>query len=85
MAKQNPPPLEFPHWLQPCEQCDADTTSKILYMQAGLGNACAICGKLRRGRPYISKADLAALAATGTIKTLKPPRAKGGKHVSRIY
>jgi len=71
-----PPPLEFPLWQQHCTQCGKSTGSKVLIMQAGLGNACAGCGKLRKGRPYLSKADLKA-AASHTINTLKPFRAKG--------
>jgi hypothetical protein len=80
--KNRPPPLEFPRWLQPCEQCGQKTASKVLSMQAGLGNACAVCGRLRRGRPYLSKADLAA-AAQGTIQTLKPARAKGENDLAK--
>jgi len=76
------PPVELPHWKQPCEQCKADTPTKVLFMKAGLGNACAVCGRLRPFRPYIKKADIAA--AQGNINTLKPWRAKGGNHAARI-
>jgi len=82
-AENRPPPVDFPQWLQPCEQCGQDTASKVLSMKAGHGNACANCGRLRRGRPYLSKADLAA-AAQFTIKTLKLARADGGKHAARL-
>ena len=53
------PPVEQPNWKQPCEQCKANTPTKVLFMKAALGNACAVCGRFCRGRPYISKATLA--------------------------
>lgn len=37
-------------------------------MRAGLGNACAACGRLRRGKPYLSKVE---------FQTLKPDTAQG--------
>jgi hypothetical protein len=74
-AENRRPPIDFPLWLQPCEQCGQETASKVLDIKAGLGNTCAICGRLRRGKPYLSKVDLAA-AAQGTLNTLKPDRAK---------
>jgi len=77
------PPVELPHWKQPCEQCGQDTPSKVLFMKAGLGNACAVCGRLRRGRPYISKAALAE-AAQSTLNALKPLRAKGGNDLAKF-
>jgi len=58
-SKNRLPPVELPHWKQPCEQCKADTPTKVLFMNAGLGTACAVCGRLRPFRPYISKATLA--------------------------
>jgi hypothetical protein len=67
------PPLELPDYRQPCEQCEADTPTKVFFMKAGLGNACAVCGRLRRGKPYLSKAE---------FQTLKPESAKGGCHAS---
>lgn len=54
----------------PCDQCERDTPTKILFMQTGLGNACGVCGRLRRGKPYLSKAE---------FQTLKPDAAKGGR------
>lgn len=71
------PPVELPKWKQPCEQCLQDTPTKVLFMKAGLGNACAVCGRLRPFRPYIKKADLAA-AVQQTIQTLRSARTEGG-------
>lgn len=59
-VKNHLPPVELPNWKQPCEQCKADTPTKVVFMKAGLGNACAVCGRLRPFLPYISKAALAA-------------------------
>ena len=70
------PPVELPNWKQPCEQCKANTPTKVLFMKAGLGNACAVCGRLRPFRPYIKKADLAA--AQQTMNALRPLPAEGG-------
>jgi len=39
-------------------------------MQAGLGNACAVCGRFRRGKPYLSNTEFNKLrleAAKGKI------------------
>lgn len=63
------PPLQLPDWKQPCDHCEKDTGTKIKFMLAGLGNACAVCGRLRRGKPYLSKAE---------FKALKPEPAQGG-------
>ena len=82
-AENHLPPVELPDWKQPCEQCKAGTPTKVLFMKAGLGNACAVCGRLRPFRPYLSKADL-AVAIQGNLSTLKPWRAKGGNHAARI-
>ncbi len=66
------PPADFPYLLAYCDQCERETPTKILFMKAGLGNACASCGRLRRGKPYLSKVE---------FKTLKPNlSAKGGEH-----
>jgi len=66
-------PLYLPSLIAPCDQCERDTGTKILFMRQGLGNACAICGRLRRGKPYLSKAE---------FKTLRPESesAQGGSH-----
>ena len=64
-------PLNLPGMIAPCDQCDRDTPTKILFMRAGLGNACAVCGRLRRGKPYLSQVE---------FQTLKPDAAKGGTH-----
>jgi hypothetical protein len=61
--------LSLPSMIAFCEQCDRNTPTKILFMRAGYGNACAACGRLRRGKPYLSKAE---------FQTLKPDAAKGG-------
>ncbi len=62
--------LHLPNFVQPCDHCEKDTGTKIKFMKAGYGNACACCGRLRRGKPYLSKAE---------FKTLKPnDAAKGG-------
>lgn len=63
--------VDLPSMIVPCDQCDRDTPTKILFMRAGLGNACAVCGRLRRGKPYLSKVE---------FQTLKPDAAKGGTH-----
>ena len=69
------PPLQLPDYLQPCDQCEADTPTKILFMRQGYGNACALCGRLRRGKPYLSKAE---------FQTLKPTTAaQGGQHEAK--
>lgn len=62
------PPLHLPDWEQPCDQCERTTPTAIKFMKAGLGNACGICGRLRRSKPYLSKSEL---------QTLKPTVAKG--------
>ncbi len=61
-------PLQLSCLMAPCDQCGHQTGTKILFMQAGYGNACAVCGRLRRGKPYLSKAEFNAL---------KPAEAKG--------
>jgi len=63
------PPLHLPDLIAPCAQCKQSTPTKVLLMRQGYGNACAICGRLRRGKPYLSKQ---------TFNTLKPNAAKGG-------
>lgn len=64
------PPVHLPNLFAPCDQCLRDTPTKILFMKAGLGNACAGCGRLRRGTPYISQNKF------NSIKLL----AKGGNY-----
>ncbi len=54
-------PLSLPDVIAPCDQCEEATPTKIKFMRAGYGNACARCGRLRRGNPYLSKADFNAL------------------------
>ena len=64
-------PLHLASLIAPCAHCEHDTATKVLFMKAGLGNACAKCGQLRRGKPYLSKHE---------FNTLKPSVAKGGHH-----
>ena len=64
-------PFRLPDFLQPCDHCERDTGTKVLFMRQGLGNACAICGRLRRGKPYLSKRD---------FETLKLQGANGGSN-----
>jgi hypothetical protein len=64
-------PLDLADWHQPCDQCQKDTPTQVFFMQAGYGNACAVCGKLRSGKPYLSKVEFNAL---------KPNGAKGDHH-----
>lgn len=61
--------LQIPNLTAPCDQCQRDTPTKILFMRQGYGNACAVCGRLRRGKPYLSKHE---------FNTLKPDGANGG-------
>jgi hypothetical protein len=63
--------LDLPGMIAHCDQCERNTPTKILFMKAGFGKACAICGRLRRGKPYLSKVE---------FQTLKPDAAKGGIH-----
>ena len=64
--------LRLPDWKQPCDHCQRITPTEVLFMRQGFGNACAVCGCLRRGKPYLSKAE---------FNTLKPTSAaKGGCH-----
>lgn len=64
-------PLQLPSLIATCDQCERDTPTKILFMKAGLGNACSVCGRLRRGKPYLSKADFENQMSNSV---------KGGKH-----
>jgi hypothetical protein len=76
--EERKPPHHLPDLIAACDQCKADTPSKVLFMPAGFGNACAVCGRLRRGKPYLSKIEF--------NQQLKPDLpAKGGNHESRIY
>jgi len=67
-------PAQISNLIAPCDQCERDTPTKILFMRQGLGNACSSCGKLRRGKPYLSKVE---------FKSLKPSVAKGGQHEAK--
>ncbi len=69
LTADSEPPVQLPDFVQPCDQCERGTPTKIMFMRQGLGNACACCGCLRRGKPYLSK---------GEFNTLKPSAAKGG-------
>jgi len=70
-------PLCLPNWKQPCDHCERDTGTKIKFMRQGLGNACAVCGRLRRCKPYLSKAE---------FNTLKPDNAaQGGAYDGRDF
>lgn len=62
-------PLHIFSLIAPCDQCERKTETQVKFMKAGYGNACAICGRLRRGKPYLSKAEFNAL---------KPDAAQGG-------
>lgn len=64
-------PIHIPNLQVRCEQCDQVTGTKILFMKAGLGNSCAVCGKFRKGKPYLSQRELIAL---------EPNMAKGKVH-----
>ena len=66
-------PLHLPKVIAPCDQCERDTPTKVLFMRQGLGNSCACCGRLRRGKPYLSKVEFNAL---------RPDAAKGGNNGS---
>lgn len=68
-------PLQVPDFIQPCDQCERATGTKVFFMRQGYGNACALCGRLRRGKPYLSKRE---------FKTLKPKRAHGGRHEAAV-
>lgn len=65
-------PLYLPDLQAPCDQCDSLTGTKILFMRAGLGNACSRCGRFRKGKPYLSKDE---------FKALEPNMVKGDMHV----
>jgi len=58
------PPLHLPDWEQPCDQCERETGTSIKVMRAGIGNACLECGRLRRGKPYLSKHEFQSLTPT---------------------
>ena len=62
-------PIHLPAVMVSCDQCERDTPTKVLFMRQGLGNACAVCGRFRRGKPYLSKCEFNAL---------KPDSAQGG-------
>ena len=64
-------PLYLPSLVADCDQCKRPTGTKVLFMRAGLGNACDQCGRLRRGKPYLSQHEFSAL---------KPNAAKGGQY-----
>ena len=64
-------PLPLPSLVADCDQCERQTGTKVLFMKAGLGNACTECGRLRRGKPYLSQQEFNAL---------KPSTAKGGQY-----
>jgi len=65
-------PIHLPSLIAPCDQCGRDTGTTIKFMRAGYGNACVACGRLRRGKPYLSGVE---------FKTLKPnDSAKGGSY-----
>jgi hypothetical protein len=68
-------PLHLSHLQADCDQCARPTSTKILFMNQGLGNACALCGRLRRGKPYLSKPE---------FETLKPDAADGGTNDAEI-
>lgn len=54
-------PLLLPNLKAYCQNCDAITGTKILFMRTGLGNACAQCRQFRKGKRFISKAEFAEL------------------------
>jgi len=53
-------PLHLPDLIAPCDHCERNTKTKVLFMRQGLGNACDICGRLRREKPHLSQAELHA-------------------------
>lgn len=71
---ESKPPLALPNLIAHCDQCDRETPTKVFVMKAGLGNACAICGRLRRGKPYLAKVE---------FESLKPTPANGGNYDGR--
>jgi hypothetical protein len=60
--------VESPEILAHCHQCGEQTGTAFKFMPAGIGNACAVCGSFRKGKPYISKAE---------FKNLMPSVAEG--------
>lgn len=44
-----------------CHRCDRNTRTQVHLMSGGWGNCCAYCGCCRRGKPYLSKAEVEAL------------------------
>lgn len=59
----------FSDLIADCSQCEKETSTRVQFMRQGIGNACAECGCLRKGKPYLSKSEFNAL---------KPAMAKGG-------
>ena len=54
-------PFHLPDLHASCDHCERETGTKVFFMKAGLGNACCICGRLRRGKPYLSRTDFESL------------------------
>jgi len=48
-----------------CHRCQRETETTILNLRGGLGNCCAVCRTCRKGKPYFSKIEAAALMAEG--------------------
>lgn len=67
-ASRLPEAVQLPSLIAPCDQCERDTPTKVIFMRQGFGNACAVCGRLRRGKPYLSKHDLNSLKPSETAK-----------------
>lgn len=50
-----PDPIQLPNLKKPCTQCGKETPTKIVFIKKDIGNACAVCGRFRQGKPYVSK------------------------------
>lgn len=58
---QPKPPLHLPDFKAWCDNCLAETGTKVFFMKQGLGNACDRCGRFRRGKRFLKKTELAEL------------------------
>ncbi len=75
-ANHYPTPEEFPDFIAYCTRCGTNTMSAVQFRKNdALGNACAVCGTLRKGLPFISNEK---------YKSLKAQKAKGGQNEASI-
>ena len=52
--------MKLPGLRENCRKCRKQTGTTILFMPAGIGNACADCGALRKlpdAKPYLRSTD----------------------------